>query len=64
MSLFRGGALDLRPQGWLSKNMSDVITFDVLEKNLVAFYVGQYNTHLPHSAFQGQTPDGMYYGTG
>ncbi|EDL57114.1 integrase core domain-containing protein [Gimesia maris] len=33
-------------------------------ENLVDFYVEQYNTHLPHSAFQGQTPDEMYYGTG
>ena len=33
-------------------------------ENLVAFYVEQYNTYLPHSAFQGQTPDEMYYGTG
>ena len=28
------------------------------------FYVGQYNSHLPHSAFQGHTPDEMYFGTG
>ena len=33
-------------------------------KKLVAFYVEQHNTHLPHSAFRGQTPDEMYYGTG
>ena len=31
---------------------------------LVAFYVDQHNSHLPHSAFKGQTPDEMYYGTG
>lgn len=31
---------------------------------LVAFYVEQHNSHLPHSAFQGQTPDEMYFGTG
>lgn len=31
---------------------------------LVAFYVEQHNTHLPHAAFQGQTPDEMYFGTG
>jgi len=29
---------------------------EAVEK-LVKFYVEQYNTHLPHSAFQGQTPD-------
>jgi len=31
---------------------------------LVAFYVEEHNTRIPHSAFQGQTPDEMYYGTG
>ena len=30
----------------------------------VAFYVQQHNFHLPHSAFKGQTPDEMYFGTG
>ena len=34
-----------------------------LEK-LVAFYVEEHNTRLPHSAFRGQTPDEMYFGTG
>jgi hypothetical protein len=29
----------------------------------VAFYVKEHNTRLPHSAFKGQTPDEMYYGT-
>ena len=24
----------------------------------------QYNSHLPHSALQGQTPDEMYFGRG
>ncbi|WP_417389144.1 integrase core domain-containing protein [Gimesia sp.] len=33
-------------------------------ENLVAFYVEQYNTLLPHSAFLGQTPDEIYFGTG
>ena len=33
-------------------------------KKLVAFYVEQHNSHLPHSAFKGQTPDEMYFGTG
>ena len=31
---------------------------------LVTFYVDQHNTHLPHSAFKGQTPDEMYDSTG
>jgi len=27
-------------------------------------YVEEHNERLPHSAFRGQTPDEMYYGTG
>jgi hypothetical protein len=30
---------------------------------LVAFYVDAHNRVLPHSAFRGQTPDEMYFGT-
>ena len=33
-------------------------------RRLVAFYVREHNTVLPHSAFRGQTPDEMYVGTG
>ena len=33
-------------------------------KNLIAFYVEEHNTRLPHSAFRGQTPDEMHFGTG
>ena len=43
---------------WLYLN-----TLDTLE-NLIAFYVEEHNTRLPHSAFIGQTPDEMYFGTG
>ncbi|MGQ0615299.1 MAG: transposase [Planctomycetaceae bacterium] len=31
---------------------------------LVAFYVAEHNSVLPHSAFRGQTPDEMYFGSG
>ena len=31
---------------------------------LVEFYVGEHNSRLPHSAFRGQAPDEMYFGTG
>ena len=31
-------------------------------KRLVAFYVDEHNSQLPHSAFKGQTPDEMYFG--
>jgi len=34
-----------------------------LEK-LVAFHVQQHNSVMPHSAFRGQTPDEVYFGTG
>lgn len=33
-------------------------------EKLVGFYVGEHNSRLPHSAFRGQTPDEMYFGTG
>ena len=31
---------------------------------LIAFYVEQHNTVMPHAAFRGQTPDEVYFGTG
>jgi putative transposase len=33
-------------------------------RRLVTFYVHEHNHVLPHSAFRGQTPDEMYFGTG
>lgn len=33
-------------------------------RRLVTFYVEQHNAHVPHAAFEGQTPDEMYFGTG
>ena len=33
-------------------------------RKLIEFYVQDHNGHLPHSAFRGQTPDEMYFGTG
>ena len=33
-------------------------------RRLVEYYVGEHNTQLPHSAFHGQTPDEVYFGTG
>ena len=46
---------------WLFLNTLDTAAS---VKKLVAFYVDQHNRHLPHSAFKGQTPDEMYFGTG
>jgi putative transposase len=31
--------------------------------SLVEFYVEEHNTRMPHAAFDGQTPDEMYFGT-
>jgi transposase InsO family protein len=46
---------------WLFLNTLDTVT---TVRKLVAFYIDQHNTQLPHSAFRGQTPDEMYFGTG
>ena len=46
---------------WLFMNTLDNIT---TLRRLVSFYVNAHNTELPHSAFQGQTPDEMYFGKG
>jgi len=46
---------------WLYLNSLDTVT---TVQKLVAFYIEQHNTHLPHSSFRGQTPDEMYFGTG
>ena len=46
--------------GWLFLNRLD--TFSAVEK-LSAFYVQQHNSVMPHAAFDGQTPDDMYFGT-
>jgi putative transposase len=47
--------------GWLFLHQLD--TFAALEK-LIAFYIDQHNSVVPHSAFAGQTPDEMYFGRG
>ena len=31
---------------------------------LIEFYVAAHNEVMPHAAFDGQTPDEMYFGTG
>jgi transposase InsO family protein len=46
---------------WLFLNTLDTVSS---VKKLVSFYVEEHNTRLPHSAFHGQTPDEMYFGTG
>jgi hypothetical protein len=45
---------------WLFLHSLDSVT---TIRRLVAFYVDEHNRLLPHSAFRGQTPDEMYYGT-
>ena len=32
-------------------------------KRLIAKYIDEYNTIMPHLAFRGQTPDEMFFGT-
>jgi len=46
---------------WLYLNTLDTVS--AVEK-LVRFYVHEHNTRLPHSAFQGQTPDEIYFQNG
>jgi transposase InsO family protein len=46
---------------WLFLHPLDSVT---TIRRLVAFYVHEHNHVLPHSAFRGQTPDEMYFGTG
>jgi putative transposase len=45
---------------WLYLNSLDSIE---RLRVLVAFFIEQHNTQMPHSAFSGQTPDEMYFGT-
>ena len=44
---------------WLYLNSLDSVE---RLRTLVAFYVEQHNTQMPHAAFSGQTPDEMYFG--
>jgi hypothetical protein len=46
---------------WLFLHPLDRVT---TVRRLVEFYVQEHNQVLPHSAFRGQTPDEMYFGTG
>ena len=46
---------------WLFLHSLD--TIETVRK-LVAFYVEQHNTQVPHYAFKGQTPDEMFFSTG
>ena len=59
-SMFEAFWRSLKHQ-WLFLNTLD--TLAAVER-LVAFYVDQHNRVMPHSAFQGQTPEEMYIGTG
>src|SRR4029450_1401563 len=46
---------------WLYLHPLDSVT---TVPRLATFYVHEHNRVLPHSAFRGQTPDEMYFGTG
>ena len=47
--------------GWLF--LHHLHSFAALEK-LIAWYVGEHNAVIPHSAFRGQTPDEIFLGRG
>jgi len=47
--------------GWLFLNNLDS---EAKVRSLVEFYVAEHNGRIPHAAFQGQTPDEMYFGSG
>ena len=46
---------------WLFLNTLDTVA---RVRTLVEFYVNEHNTKMPHPAFDGQTPDEMFFGTG
>jgi putative transposase len=46
---------------WLYLNTLDTVR---AVQKLVAFYVQEHNSRLPHSAFRGQTPEEMHFKTG
>ena len=46
---------------WLYLNTLDTVSS---LRRLVSFYVEEHNSRLPHSAFHGETPDEIYFGTG
>ena len=46
---------------WLFLNTLDAVAS---VRKLVSFFVHEHNACIPHSAFHGQTPDEMYFGTG
>jgi hypothetical protein len=46
---------------WLYLNTLDTVAS---LRRFVAFYVQEHNSRLPHSAFRGQSPDEIYFGTG
>ena len=45
---------------WLFLNSLDTVE---RVRTLVAFFVGEHNTKMPHAAFRGQTPDEVFFGT-
>jgi hypothetical protein len=50
----------LKHQWLFLHSLDSVTTF----RRFVEFTVQEHNRALPHSAFRGQTPDEMYFGTG
>ncbi len=59
-SLIEAWRRSLRHQ-WLYLHPLDTLT---TVRTLVGWYVREHNAVLPHAAFQGQTPDELYFGVG
>jgi hypothetical protein len=55
-----GGRRFLKHQWLYLHSLDSVATI----RRLATFYVHECDRVLPHSAFRGQTPDEMYFGTG
>ena len=45
---------------WLFLNSLDTVE---RVRTLVAFFVDEHNSKMPHAAFRGQTPDEVFFGT-
>jgi putative transposase len=46
---------------WLYLNQLDSVA---AVERLITFYVTEHNSVMPHAAFDGKTPDEVYFGTG
>ena len=59
-SLIESWWRSLKHQWLFINHLDNVVTL----RKLIEFYVAEHNQMMPHSAFDGQTPDEMYFGRG